>query len=106
MVAFPIWDSCHRETLVLVALGLATALMMVYFAVAIGREGEGWEMVLLPLLIAATVGLIWAPAATIVLSLARNRKNHRVSGPLYQGVAMVLLFIPTIFVAATFPQGA
>lgn len=103
LILLPIWDRCHKESLVLAAFALATALMMAYLALAIYQEGDGWELVLLPLLFATMGAFVWAPTTAWLLGLARRRKNHKLSGPGLQALAMVLLFMPTVFAATTFP---
>ena len=84
-------------------LFFAFVAMMIYWIVALVEMGGPPELVLMPLLIVAVGGAIWALFARCIWNHAKRRKYRRLGGPGWQAAAMAYLFIPVILVAIVFP---
>ncbi len=98
-----VWKLMRHSWLSLTGLMLAFALMMVYWIAALAGDDSWFDILLLPLPVVIIGGVIWAPIAWQILDTAGRRKDHQLSGPGMQALAMTILFLPVIVVAVAVP---
>ena len=107
VVALPygwmVWKLMRRNRLLLTGLVLVLAVMMIYWMAALIGQDLSLSLLLLPLPVVLSGGVIWTPVALWTLNNARRRKCQRLGGPGMQALAMAVLFLPAIVVAATVP---
>ena len=107
LVALPygwfVWKLMRRNWLLLTGLILALAVTMIFWTVALVRDEDSLDSLLLPLPVVLFFGIAWTPVAWRILDIAGRWKNRRVGGPGMRALAMAILFFPVILVAMAVP---
>lgn len=93
----------RHSWLLLTGLMLALVLMMIYWTAALAGDECWFDLLLLPIPVVILGGVIWAPVARQIWDTAARRKDHSLSGPGMQALAMAILFLPVIVVAVAVP---
>ena len=94
----------RRNWLLLTGLILALAVTMIFWMVALVRDEDSLDSLLLPLPVVLFFGIAWTPVAWRILDIAGRWKNRRVGGPGMRALAMAILFFPVILVAMAVPR--
>ena len=101
---FVFWLILRHEWILSFGFALALAATTTYWIAGLTMHEEGYDLLLLPLLVILAGSVLWAPVASWTLKCARRLKDRRISGPGMQALAMTMLFFPVALVAIALPK--